>query len=70
MTTRECIAVTYPNFVRDLAVDSDILIDDGDLALKVIEKTDDALVCEVQNEAALGSRKSVNVPGVRLTCRR
>ncbi len=66
VTTRECIAVTYPNFVRDLAVDSDILIDDGDLALKVIEKTDDALVCEVQNEAALGSRKSVNVPGVRI----
>lgn len=65
-TTRECISVSYPNFVRDLAVGSDILIDDGDLALKVIGKTEDALLCEVQNEATLGSRKSVNVPGVRI----
>lgn len=65
-TTRECISVSYPNFVRDLAIGSDILIDDGDLALKVIGKTEDALLCEVQNEATLGSRKSVNVPGVRI----
>ncbi len=66
VTTRERIAVTYPDFARDLEVGSDILIDDGDLALKVIEKKGDALLCEVQNEAALGSRKSVNVPGVRI----
>ena len=65
-TSRECIAVTYPGFVRDLAAGSDILIDDGDLALKVLEKAGDALLCEVQNDATLGSRKSVNVPGVRI----
>jgi len=65
-TTREQIAVSYPGFVHDLSVDGDILIDDGDLELKVIEKTDDYLLCEAQNEATLGNRKSVNVPGVRI----
>ena len=65
-TTRECIAVSYPNFVRDLNVGGTILIDDGDLELRVIDKTDDYLICEVQNEATLGSRKRVNVPGVRI----
>lgn len=65
-TTRECIAVSYPDFVSDLDVNGDILIDDGDLALKVIEKHDGYLLCEVQNNATLGSRKSVNVPGVRI----
>ena len=65
-TTRECIAVSYPNFVRDLSIGGKILIDDGDLELKVIEKHDDYLFCEVENEATLGSRKSVNVPGVRI----
>lgn len=65
-TTRECIAVSYPNFVRDLSIGGKILIDDGDLELKVIEKHDDYLLCEVENEATLGSRKSVNVPGVRI----
>lgn len=65
-TTRECIAVSYPGFVHDLQVDGDILIDDGDLELRVVDKTDEYLVCEVQNEATLGNRKSVNVPGVRI----
>ena len=65
-TTRDCIAVSYPDFVRDVHTGGRILIDDGDLELLVVEKTADALVCEVQNEATLGSRKSVNVPGVRI----
>lgn len=65
-TTRECICVSYENFVKDLDVESDILIDDGDLELKVVEKTPDCLVCEALNDATLGSRKSVNVPGVRI----
>ena len=65
-TTRECIAVSYPNFVHDLNIGGTILIDDGDLELEVIDQTADYLLCEVKNEATLGSRKSVNVPGVRI----
>ncbi len=65
-TTSECICVSYANFVNDLQTGGDILIDDGELELKVIEKTSDFLVCEVHNDAILGSRKSVNVPGVRI----
>ena len=65
-TTRACIAVSYPDFVRDVCTGGRILIDDGDLELLVVGKTDEALDCEVQNEATLGSRKSVNVPGVRI----
>ena len=65
-TSHDCICVSYRNFVNDLTVGSDILVDDGDLELKVIEKQEDCLVCEVGNDATLGSRKSVNVPGVRI----
>ncbi|MCM1108977.1 MAG: pyruvate kinase [Clostridium sp.] len=65
-TTRECIAVTYPDFVKDLKAGDDILIDDGDLELKVTAKEGDSLVCEICNDATLGSRKSVNVPGARI----
>lgn len=65
-TTHDCIYVSYKNFVNDLAVGSDVLIDDGDLELKVTGKNDDYLLCEVQNDATLGSRKSVNTPGVRI----
>ena len=65
-TTRACIAVSYPDFVHDVCVGGHVLIDDGDLELLVVGKTEEALLCEVQNEATLGSRKSVNVPGVRI----
>lgn len=65
-TTRDCIAVSYLNFVNDLQIGAGILIDDGELELKVTGKEGDALLCEVCNDAVLGSRKSVNVPGVRI----
>ena len=65
-TVRGCIYVTYPNFVNDLSVGAKILIDDGDLELKVTDKDEEALYCEVCNDATLASRKSVNVPGVRI----
>ena len=42
------------------------MIDDGDLELKVTDKDEEALYCEVCNDATLASRKSVNVPGVRI----
>ncbi|SEG13477.1 pyruvate kinase [Parabacteroides chinchillae] len=65
-TSHECIYVSYKNFASDLTIGSDVLIDDGDLELKVIEKHPDYLLCEVGNDATLGNRKSVNVPGVRI----
>ena len=65
-TTRQCICVSYINFARDLEVGSDILIDDGNIELRVVEKKDNSLVCEVLNDAILDSRKGVNVPGVRI----
>ena len=64
-TVRGCIYVTYPNFVNDLSVGAKILIDDGDLELRVTDKDEEALYCEVCNDATLASRKSVNVPGVQ-----
>ena len=50
-TTRDCIYVSYANFVKDLQVGSDILIDDGDLELVVSDKTADYLICEVLNRS-------------------
>lgn len=65
-TTRKCINVSYSNFAHDLNIGNDILIDDGELALKIIDKKGDTLFAIVQNDARLGSKKSVNVPGVHI----
>jgi pyruvate kinase len=60
------IYVTYPDFVKDVKVGDHILFDDGEIDVMVLSKNDTCLTCEAQNEGELGSRKSVNVPGVRI----
>ena len=66
VSTSEKVCVTYPDFVKDLNVGNSILFDDGELCMKVVDKTEEYLSVEVQNDGRLGSRKSVNVPGVHI----
>lgn len=65
-STGECVYVSYEGFVNDVPDKSCILIDDGDVELKVINKEKDFLLCEVCNSGIIKSRKSVNVPKVSM----
>lgn len=65
-TVRDCICVSYPDFVKDLEVGRKVLFDDGELSMTVVDKTEEWLEAEVDNNGVLGSHKSVNVPGVRI----
>lgn len=65
-TTRKRINVTYTDIVNDLNIGDDVLINDGELALKITGKTENELHAIVQNDSRLGSRKSVNIPGVHI----
>jgi pyruvate kinase len=66
-TTEECIYVTYNNFVNEVAEGTDILIDDGEIELRVLKRVGDALECLIENDGNLGSRKSVNIPGSKIS---
>ena len=66
LTTHELISCSYTNLVKDIEPGIDILIDDGEIDLKVTGKESDCLICEAQNDGVLGSRKSINIPGVRI----
>lgn len=62
------VAISYPGLYDDIAVGGRILIEDGNLTLKVIEK-DEAnkeLVLEAQNDRKLKNKRNCNVPGVIL----
>ncbi|MCK8606475.1 pyruvate kinase [Apilactobacillus ozensis] len=66
--TKDKIAVTYPGLLDDVKVGGHILFDDGILDTVVDEK-DEAnkeLVVTAQNDALLGSRKTVDAPGVSI----
>ena len=65
-STKNHIYVNYENFVKDVPIHSTILIDDGLVELSVIEKEKDNLVCEIKNDATLGSKKTINVPGAKM----
>jgi pyruvate kinase len=58
------VCVNHANFVSDLNVGDRILIDDGYVAVKVIEKQPQFLGCLVENDGIIKNNKSVNVPGV------
>lgn len=66
-TSAEGIHVSYTTFSSDIPLDSVILIDDGELELKVLHKHGNALECRIENDGILGSRKSVNIPGVKIS---
>jgi pyruvate kinase len=61
-STDDCLHLTYKDFVNDIQIGSKILIDDGIMELKAIEKKGECLICEVQNNGKIQGRKSVNIP--------
>ncbi len=66
VSSKETIYISYANIADEMNVGDDILIDDGEVDLKVIEVNDDHLICKATNDGVVGSRKSVNIPGVRI----
>ncbi|MFW5821466.1 MAG: pyruvate kinase [Bacteroidota bacterium] len=56
--------VSYPGFCNETPPGTIILIDDGSIELKVLNKDENYLECEVQNPGLIKARKSINVPGV------
>ena len=66
-TRADHIFVSYGNFADDVPAGSLILIDDGELELKVLGRKDNYLECLIENDGTLGSRKSVNIPGIKIS---
>ena len=58
--------VNYENFVNEVPIGKDLLIDDGEIHLTVDSKNNDSLVCTATNSGEIKNKKSVNVPGVNL----
>lgn len=63
----DIICVSHSGFVSDVPVGSSILIDDGLLALAVVDKEDGYLFCTAENDGVINERKSINIPSVHVT---
>lgn len=56
-------SISYKELPREVSAGSRILIADGVIELRVLDKTDTDVLCEVVNAGTLGDRKNVNIPG-------
>lgn len=62
----ERFSVNHPKALDSLEIGSNILLENGLMKLEVISKEADGVTCRVENGGVLGSRKSLNVPGIHL----
>ena len=66
-SSSKCLYTNCDSFVEDVPVGADVLIDDGSIGLKVLEKDDNALICRICNNGVIKGKKSVNVPNVHIS---
>jgi pyruvate kinase len=60
------VYVNYHNLVDDLKVGDKVTVDNGMINLEVLDKEETRLRCRVLDGGPLGSRKHVNLPGIRV----
>ncbi len=65
--TNAIVSTSYKQLVADSSIGNKILIDDGLLNLKIIEKKEDSIVCEIIKGGILKPRKGMNMPGMKLS---
>lgn len=61
------VDVNYPNLVNDIHEGDTVLVDNGVIRLRVLEKLHRRMRCEVLTEGELGSRRHINLPGVKIS---
>ena len=61
------VDVNYENFVNDIKVGDVVLVDNGEIHMKVLAKHDNKVECEVLTPGKLGSRRHINLPGVKVS---
>jgi pyruvate kinase len=61
------VDVNYPNLINDIQEGDTVLVDNGVIRLKVLQKLHRRMRCEVLTEGELGSRRHINLPGVKVS---
>ena len=65
-TTQSVINVNYRDIAKHVPPDTHILIDDGEIEIRTIGREGNTLLGIMENDGMLGSRKTVNIPQVRI----
>jgi pyruvate kinase len=60
------VDVNYDGLIDDISVGDTVLVDNGVIRLLVLEKKKNRIRCKVLTPGSLGSRRHINLPGVRV----
>ncbi len=60
------VDVNYDGLINDIAVGDTVLVDNGVIHLTVLEKQNNRIRCRVLTPGTMGSRRHINLPGVRV----
>jgi pyruvate kinase len=63
---RYSVDVNYDGLVDDIHLGDTVLVDNGVIHMKVLEKSASRVKCQVLTEGDLGSRRHINLPGVKV----
>lgn len=58
--------VNYPGLMGDVIEGNTLVVDNGALLMRIERVADDRVICDVRTPGSMGSRRHINLPGVRL----
>lgn len=65
-TTEKSTTVNYDGLMEDVTVDDTLVVDNGALLMTIEAVKGDRILCRVKTPGSMGSRRHINLPGVRL----
>ena len=60
------VGVNYDGLIDDISVGDTVLVDNGVIHMKVLAKEGSRIRCEVLTSGIMGSRRHINLPGVKV----
>ncbi|MEJ6728586.1 MAG: pyruvate kinase [Akkermansiaceae bacterium] len=58
--------VNYPGLMEDVSEGNELTVDNGEMLMRIDSVQKDRIICEVLTTGSMGSRRHINLPGVRL----
>ena len=60
-------SVGYDQFADDVHAGDTLIVDNGEMKMRILSKTADTVECEVLTDGTIGSRRHINLPGVHVS---
>lgn len=64
---KKSVTVNYGGLMADVKAGNELTVDNGEMLMLIESVSEDRMLCKVVTPGAIGSRRHINLPGVRLS---